>query len=165
MPDQRRSTMLPFKKILCPTDFSAPSCEAASAASEMAKAFSATLVLVHVVEPLPAAAVAASGYPIDVEALERSLVERAQTQLHDFARKHIGKGITTTLRASRGSVAPTILEMGEEEDVDLIVIATHGETGLRHVLLGSIAEKVVRHAVCPVLTVHCAHLLAPADGK
>ncbi len=157
--------MLPFKKILCPTDFSAPSCEAASAASEMARTFSAALVLVHVVEPLPAAAAAASGYPIDVEALEKSLVEHAQARLHDFARRHIAKGITTTVRAVRGSVAPTILEVAEEEAVDLIVIATHGETGLRHVLLGSIAERVVRSAICPVLTVHCAHLLAATDGK
>jgi universal stress protein A len=153
--------MLPFKRVLCPTDFSAPSCEGVSAASEMAGMFSASLVLVHVVQPLPAAAAVASDYPIDVEALETALVEHAGKRLHEFARLHVGKGIPTTVRAVRGSVAAQILDVASDEAADLIVISTHGETGLRHVLLGSVAEKVVRMATCPVLTVHCGHLLAP----
>jgi nucleotide-binding universal stress UspA family protein len=149
--------MLPFKKVLCPTDFSAPSCEAVSAASEVARMFSAPLVLVHVVQPLPAAAAAASGYPIDVEALESALVKHATQQLHEFARTHVAKDVRTVVRAVRGSVAAQILDVASDEGVDLIVISTHGETGLRHVLLGSVAEKVVRTAACPVLTVHCGH--------
>ncbi len=153
--------MLPFKKVLCPTDFSAPSCEAVSAASEVARMFSAPLVLVNVVQPLPAAATAAAGYPIDIEALEIALVEHAEQRLHEFVRLHVGKGVSTTVRAARGSVATKILEVASDEEADLIVISTHGETGLRHVLLGSVAEKVVRMAACPVLTVHCGHLLAP----
>jgi universal stress protein A len=151
--------MLPFKKVLCPTDFSAPSCEAVSAASEVARMFSAPLVLVHVVQPLPAAAAAASGYPIDIEALETALLEHAKQRLHEFAHTHVGRGVTTILRAVRGSVAAKILEVANGEDVDLIVISTHGETGLRHILLGSVAERVVRMATCPVLTVRCDHLL------
>jgi universal stress protein A len=149
--------MIPFTKILCPTDFSTPSCEAASAASEMAKAFSASLVLVHVVEPLPAAAAAASGYPIDIESLETALVEHFTARLRDFARKYVKAGIPTIIRVVRGPIAPQILEVAGGEGADLIVISTHGETGLRHVLLGSVAEKVVRMASCPVLTVHCSH--------
>lgn len=152
--------MLPFKKVLCPTDFSAPSCEAVAAASEIARTFSANLVLVHVVQPLPAAATAASGYPMDIEALETALVMHAEQRLHEFVRLHVAKGVSTAVRAVRGSVATKILEVGNEEGTDLIVISTHGETGLRHVLLGSVAEKVVRMASCPVLTVHCGHLLA-----
>jgi universal stress protein A len=151
--------MLPFKKVLCPTDFSAPSREAVSAASEVARMFSASLVLVHVVQPLPAAATAASGYPIDIEALERALLEHAKQRLHESAHSHVGSDVTTILRAVRGSVAAEILEVASDEGADLIVISTHGETGLRHVLLGSVAEKVVRMATCPVLTVHCDHLL------
>ncbi len=156
--------MLPFKKVLCPTDFSAPSCEAVSAASEVARMFSAPLVLVHVVQPLPAAATAASGYPVDVEALETALLEHAKQRLHEFAHARVGRGVTTTVRAVRGSVAVEILDVANDEGVDLIVISTHGETGLRHVLLGSVAERVVRMATCPVLTVRCGHLLASEKG-
>lgn len=156
--------MLPFKTVLCPTDFSAPSCEAVSAASEVARMFSAPLVLVHVVQPLPAAATAASGYPVDIEALETALLEHAKQRLHELAHAHVGRDVATSVRVVRGSVAAEILDVANGEGVDLIVISTHGETGLRHVLLGSVAERVVRMATCPVLTVHCGHLLASGKG-
>ncbi len=149
--------MLPFKKVLCPTDFSAPSCEAVSAAAEVARAFSAPLVLVHVVQPLPAAATAASGYPIDLEALETALLKHAEQRLHELVRARVPKNLSTAVRAVRGSVAAQIIDVARTEGADLIVISTHGETGIRHFLLGSVAEKVVRMALCPVLIVHCGH--------
>jgi len=147
--------MLPFKKVLCPTDFSAPSCEALSTAVEFAKAFSAPLVLVHVVQPIPAAA-SASEFPIDVEALEAALLREAERRLHELAHANVPKSVPTTVRAVRGSVAHEILQVAQVEGADLIVISTHGETGFRHFLLGSVAERIVRTAHCPVLTVRCS---------
>jgi len=151
--------MLPIKKILCPTDFSEPSCTAVSAAGELATAFSAGLVLVHVVEPLASLpAVSAEGGPFefDVAAYEQALVSSAAERLHQTALKRLPKGMKVVERVVQGSVAAEIVQTAKEEAADLVVLSTHGATGIRHFLLGSVAEKVIRLAECPVLTIRCA---------
>lgn len=151
--------MLPFKKVLCPTDFSEPACEAVSAAGEVANAFSAGLVLVHVVEPLstlPAVSAEGGPYEFNVAAYEQALVSSAAERLHQTALKRLPKNLKVVERVVQGPVAAQIVEVAKEEGADLIVISTHGATGIRHLLLGSVAEKVVRLATCPVLTIHCS---------
>jgi universal stress protein A len=80
-------------------------------------------------------------------------VDRAQTKLHDFADKHLKEVVPMQVRAAVGKPAEEILRVAREEKVDLIVMGTHGRTGVRHLLLGSVAEEVTRHAPCPVFTV------------
>jgi nucleotide-binding universal stress UspA family protein len=80
-------------------------------------------------------------------------VEKTETELADLARAHLTDPRSATVKVTVGKPAEEILQVARDEAVDLIVMGTHGRTGLRHVLLGSIAETVVRTAPCPVLTV------------
>jgi nucleotide-binding universal stress UspA family protein len=144
--------MLTFKRILCPVDFSSCSDQAVRAALDLAERFGATVELLHVMQttayvmPL----MPMGGPPLDYL---RDLPERLQTQL-DHLRDRLTSEyplITTCLR--EGVVHATVVGRANELHADLIVIGTHGHTGLTHLLLGSVAERVVRLAPCPVLTV------------
>ena len=141
-----------IQRILCPIDFSSCSDHAVRTAVELAQRFGASLELVHVVQTpsyvMPTMPM--GGPPID---MLRDLPERLRAQLESTAerlRPEHAK-ITTSLR--EGVVHSKIIERAAEIHADLIVIGTHGHTGLTHVLLGSVAERVVRMAPCPVLTV------------
>ncbi len=150
--------MLPFKKILCPTDFSEPACEAVSVAGELAGAFCAELVLVHVVEPvsaLPAVSTEGGPFEFNIAAYEQALLSSAAERLHRTALERLPRNLKPVERVVQGPVALEIVEMAKEEGADLIVLSTHGATGIRHLLLGSIAEKIVRSAACPVLSIRC----------
>jgi nucleotide-binding universal stress UspA family protein len=151
--------MLPFKKILCPTDFSEPSFEALSAAQELAQHFSAELVLVHAVAPVPRVSVTeapeVSGNPHDLNVplhMEK-LEEEAQKRLKKLADERLSKDGRVQQIVVHGRAADEIVKVAESERVDLIVLATHGETGWGQFLFGSVAEKVVRTAGHPVLTI------------
>lgn len=144
--------MLTFKRILCPIDFSSCSDQAVHAAVDLAKRFGATLELLHVMQttvyvmPL----MPMGGPPLDYL---RDLPERLQKQL-DQLRDRLAADypqITTCLR--EGVVHSTVVSRANEIHADLIVIGTHGHTGVTHMLLGSVAERVVRFASVPVLTV------------
>jgi len=148
--------MLPFKRILCPTDFSEPSLEAVRAASELAGHFSAKLYLVHVVHPTPSMSLGQLGEGLeafDVLGYEKALAAAAKKRLRSL----IGEAVSSELQAETvvvaGDPARRILELADEKKADLILIATHGRTGWAHLVAGSVAEKVVRYASCPVLTV------------
>lgn len=139
-----------LQTILVPVDFSSFSSKALDYAVAFARQFGATIVLVHVVEPM----VYPENYmavPTVNEDINGSLMKAAEEKLA-AARKAIDsdrvKGVT---RLGRPYVE--IVEVAKEEEADLIILATHGHTGFKHVLLGSTAERVVRHAPCPVLTV------------
>ena len=80
-------------------------------------------------------------------------VEKTETELADLVRTHLTDPGSATVKVTVGKPAEEILQVARDEAVDLIVMGTHGRTGLRHVLLGSIAETVVRTAPCPVFTV------------
>lgn len=153
--------MLTFKRILCPVDFSSCSDQAVHAAVDLAKQFGATLELLHVMQtttyvmPL----MPMGGPPLDYL---RDLPERLHKQL-DHTRGRLSPDypqITTCLR--EGVVHSTVVGRAEEIHADLIVIGTHGHTGLTHLLLGSVAERVVRLARCPVLTLGPAGIGAGA---
>jgi len=149
--------MLPFKKILYPTDFSEPSYEALKAANELALHFSTELYLVHVVSPAPIAEASSdfSGIP-DLSVLEE-METSAKNSLQAIVNRRVPKELHTHQIVVLGGAADEIIRIGEKEKVDLIVIATHGQTGWRHLVFGSVAERVVRLAPCPVLTIRAPH--------
>lgn len=138
--------MFPAKKIVCPTDFSEGSFRALAAASELAVLFGAEIHLVHIIELLPPTT--EPGLPLPQEELH----EEAEEELRKIAETLTAKGVRTQTAVGDGDAATEIVRMAEELGADLIVIATHGNTGWRHLAFGSVTEKVVRLAACPVLT-------------
>lgn len=146
---------LPIKAILAPTDFSDASKEAVKTAHDLAQALQAELILVHVVNAVPPfpgnIAPTAAGFNIDM--YQRDLITHWGRELEAFARR-IREGENKVLTLVReGDPGANIVELAEEEGVDLVVIATHGRTGLMRFVFGSVAEKVVRHSPCPVLVI------------
>jgi nucleotide-binding universal stress UspA family protein len=146
--------MLALEQILVATDFGEASDVALSYGRELARRFGATLHVVHVAADLASHAAAVSGLPLDLG--------RMQSQLEDDARETLSRLVSTqdreALRAkpivlTSSTPAHAILSYARDAHVDLIVVGTHGRTGLSHLLLGSVAERVVRSATCPVLTV------------
>jgi universal stress protein A len=146
--------MLPFKKILWPTDFSEPSFKALEAAIELASKFSAELYAVHVVSSLPVVPGPSGPTSFNVSLYEEELQESAKASLKEIIEKKIPRSIKTHPLITEGLVADEIVREAKRQKVDLIVTATHGERGWRHLIFGSVAEKVVRMAPCPVLAVH-----------
>ncbi len=146
--------MLPLKKILCPTDFSDPSFEALDAASEMAGHFSGELIVVHVVPPIP---VMATGHmspaAFNVHEYQEEMEKSSKNELDQYIAEKVPESVSARGMVLVGNPGDQIVDTAEDEDVDIIVIATHGQTGLKRVVFGSVAEKVVRHAKQPVLTV------------
>jgi nucleotide-binding universal stress UspA family protein len=144
------SPLFRIKQILVPVDFSECSRKALRYAVPMAKQFEAGLSLVYVVQL--AYAFGEFG-PTDYPAMEVDMKAEAERQLSELAAEEIGTVVPYTSRVRVGRPATEIVEAARELESDLIIIATHGHTGLKHVLLGSVAENVVRQAPCPVLTV------------
>ena len=137
-------TMLPIKKIVCPTDFSDPAHEGLKAATELAEHFQAELMVVNVVSPI--------GFhlPTVMEEMQTA----AEKSMTDLISKRVPKAVQTRSIVIQGKPADEIVKLADEKDADLIVIATHGESGWQRFLFGSVTEKVVRMTSCPVLTVH-----------
>lgn len=142
---------LRFKKILAPVDFSPASQNGLKHAARFAHEFGAELTLLYVLEPTPATNFVAIPDAIpfpqtDISKAEKDLRSLAASVRHDGSERPHWK-----IRA--GLPSHEIVEAAKEEDVDLIVIATHGYTGWKHFCIGSTAERVVRAAPCPVLVV------------
>jgi universal stress protein A len=146
--------MLPFKKIICPTDFSEPACKAIKAAGEMAEKFSAELILLHVVGPVPVLETPTGLAGFDVAAYQQELSASAESSLQMRLEKHIPSSVVARTLVVHGEAAHEVVRVANEEGADLIVVSTHGESGWRHRIFGSVTEKVIRHAQCPVLTIH-----------
>ncbi len=144
--------MLPFKLILCPTDFSGPACTCVRAASELAEHFGAELLLVNVVPAVPALP-PDPNYVFKIPEYERYLHADAEKQLRKTREELVQKNVKVRTKVGHGSAPDEIVLIAKTEGADLIVISTHGSTGLEHLFFGSVAEKVVRLAECPVLTV------------
>lgn len=140
-----------IKRILVPVDFSDYSKNALKYAVRFATKFDAELFLVYVVEP--------QVYPADftmgqvaVPPMETDMSKIAENELEALMKQEIGGKIKATKIIKVGQPFIEIIETATENDIDLIIIATHGHTGVEHLLFGSTAEKVVRKAPCPVLT-------------
>lgn len=144
--------------ILHPTDFSACSEHAFRIASDLAGLHGATLIVLHVAETLGPENVT---YGEVISQLEpegyRQRLTRELRQVSPAA----GSGITVRHILAEGDPAVEIERIAAEEQCDLIVMGTHGRTGLSRLLLGSIAEHVIRHVSCPVLTVRTATPTTP----
>lgn len=144
--------MLPVKLILCPTDFSGPACTCVRTSSELAEHFGAELLLVNVVPALPAVP-PDPNYVFKIPEYERYLHADAEEHLRKVQEELVSKGVKVRTQVGHGAAAEEIVLIAKTEAADLIVISTHGSTGLERLVFGSVAEKVVRLAECPVLTV------------
>ena len=144
--------MLPVQRILCPTDFSGPACTCVRAASELAEHFGAELILVNVVPAIPTLP-PDPNYVFKIPEYEKYLHADADEQLRNARAELVGKNVKVRTMVGHGPAADEIVLIAKKEGVDLIVISTHGSTGLERWVFGSVAEKVVRLAECPVLTV------------
>jgi nucleotide-binding universal stress UspA family protein len=138
-----------LKRIVVPTDFSAASRKAIDQATAFAKLCDGEVTLVHVIEPAPYPEFGYAHIPMKEAKLKRA----AREQLAALCRKLADAGLTCGFAIRTGSAFHEITEQAREESADLIVVATHGRGALAHLLLGSTAERVVRHAPCPVLVV------------
>ncbi len=145
--------MIDLHRILVPTDFSKSSDNALTYAVAFAEKFGASIHLLHVVQDLalfiPEAIMASPPLTAPVEQFRAAAREALDRAIGGLNRP----GLTVHPEVGEGVPAEEIIRVARERDVDLIVMGTHGHTGLAHVLLGSICEKVVRRAPCPVLTV------------
>ncbi len=145
--------MFPLKKILCTTDFSEPAATGVQAANELALNQSAELVLLSVVTPvypIGAPGVPSSFYTADYY---EEMVEYTTRQLEKVEQELISPEVNSRRVVARGNAPDEIVRQAKEENADLIVIATHGWSGWMRFLFGSVAEKVLRTATCPVLTI------------
>ena len=149
--------MRSLNKILVPVDFSECSDEAFDDALELARRYGAELVVLHVWQPPRMMGPETVFYP--PEGTRQSVIhlveEEARRQTGDFVavRAAPEPEVRLTTLVEAGIPYATILDIAEREDVDLIVMGTHGRSGLSRFFLGSVTEKVVRHAHCPVLTI------------
>ncbi|MGE4497650.1 MAG: universal stress protein [Deferribacterales bacterium] len=145
--------MIKIKKILYPTDFSEPSKIALEYAAELAKQFGAELEILHVM--FDETQVVSFYLPqVTMQSLSTDIETGSAKQLDEFIKSQpVLKGVNYTTKLIKGTPFIEITKHAKDTAADMIVIGTHGRTGLDHVLFGSTAEKVVRKAPCPVFTV------------
>lgn len=151
-----RANRLQIKSILVPTDFSLPSMKALDYAVPFAEQFGAKLTLLHVVEPISTPDFANS-FPLVMES--DRVIAAARIRLEALINnKSSNAKLVEKILVRLGRSYHEIVDAARSLKVDLIIIATHGYTGLKHAWLGSTAERVVQHAPCPVLVVReCQH--------
>jgi nucleotide-binding universal stress UspA family protein len=143
----------PWKRVLCPIDFSEPARAAMTVAVDICRQFDSDLTLFHSYElpgyTLPEGSVVASPKML------QDLADQAEAFLVEWQRIAEGMGAARVGTAKGiGEPAVEIAELAREGHYDLIVVGTHGRTGIRHALLGSVAERIVRRSGTPVLTIH-----------
>ena len=142
-----------LQKILLPTDFSGCANYALPYAAEIARATKATIICLHVVEPVvPAVGYTGLAEPMPIDISEQ-LEDSAERQLPRLAECEECVGLNVEEVIVHGDPAAEIVRVAAEKEVNLIVISSHGRTGLGRMIFGSTAEAVVRHASCPVLVV------------
>lgn len=137
--------MLPIRKIICPIDFSDSARAAFEFACALARDYRASLVVIHVVPP-PTYAVEGIAVPIPVE--DPYELRARLVQLYP-----VDPGVDADYRVLDGDAGDQIVNAASDAKADMIVMGTHGKSGLTRLLMGSVAESVMRHAPCPVLTV------------
>ena len=145
--------MRPFKRILVPVDFSPHSEEAIRYAVDVAQKYDGTLTLAHVYQPI--AYSVPDGLVFYTPAQLGELLSELERQLEQMRVQAEKAGaLRVESKMLQGVPSDEVAALAKEGGYDLIVMGTHGRTGLRHALMGSVAERVLRSAPCPVLTVH-----------
>lgn len=159
--------MLQIERILVPVDFSEDAAQALDHARAFAMLHKAALELVHVIEEPTFPAFYSSAYkaaygeaPATLEEEARSALERLTQEIQG---EDVERGVGYYVR--RGHAADEIIHLAEEHDIDLIVIGSHGLTGVDRLMLGSVAEKVVRGAPCPVYVAKTRSAPASAEPE
>jgi nucleotide-binding universal stress UspA family protein len=156
--------MLPPKLILSPIDFSSHASEALDVAADLALKFGSELCLAHVVPAIP-------DLPDSVSMLkegeyEEDLHGQATRKLDELVQKVSQRGVRArSIVGTANDVGMELVRLAESENADLIVIATHGMTGWRPLVFGSVAEKVVRSGSCPVLLLRVQETAEAKDSK
>jgi nucleotide-binding universal stress UspA family protein len=146
------------RSILLPTDFSECASCALSYATSLAREFKASIICVHVIEPVvPTVGYTGITEPLPIADISDQLEDSATRELPKVAECEECAGLDIEEVIVHGDAAAEIVRVAKEREVDLIVIASHGRTGLGRILFGSTAEEVVRHASCPVLVVKPPH--------
>jgi nucleotide-binding universal stress UspA family protein len=146
--------MAPIGRILCPTDFSDVSAHAVAHASAIAGWSGASIAALHVAAPGLVVPAEFQGVALpDRSAADEAARQRLRAAVADAFREATGAGVEVDVFIDSGSPVPRILEHAARLPADLIVMGTHGTGGFAHLLLGSVTEKVLRRAACPVLTV------------
>lgn len=149
MANKKNNIKVGFQKIFVATDFSDYADHAIEYAEVVARQFGAEILLLHVIESFTYSvtdSMTVIGHDQALSATAEALLENLQNRLVD-------EGFSVNRVLSHGTAYKEIVEKAKEAGSDLIVIGTHGRTGMEHFLLGGVAEKVVRLAACPVLTV------------
>jgi nucleotide-binding universal stress UspA family protein len=146
-------SMLPIQRILCPLDFSEPSYNALQVAIEMASHFKAELLLAHIVAPTVLGPDSVPVFALGGQDEHERIVKEATAELQAAVKQRIPIALKARTTIGSGDAADEIVRLSKEDGVDLIVMSTHGLTGWRHLVFGSVAEKVVRLSIVPVLVI------------
>ncbi len=144
--------MLKMEQILCPVDFSEFSAKACDYAYSLARRYGARLLLEHVIQPLTAA-YPYYAFPDAVNQVYWNLNADAEARLEELAKRYAWNGVRPQFVVQKGLLPDSILEFANKHGVDLIVMGTHGRRGLDRLAMGSVTEKILRKAQCPVLVV------------
>ena len=145
---------LQIRSILVPTDFSECGNYALSWAASIARTFKASIICVHVIEPIvPTVGYSGMSEPLPIADISEQLEDSAERELPKLAECEECAGLDVEELIVHGEAASEIVQVAKDRNVDLIVVSSHGRTGLGRILFGSTAEAVVRHAPCPVLVV------------
>ena len=146
--------MLHLTRILAPTDFSEHSNHALAYAADLARQFQAKLILVHVVSDEALESISKAHVPLHpVDKVYEDLTQEIREQYVEHVGPEVRKALETEILVLPGVPYLEIVRAARVENVGLIVMATHGRTGLSHALMGSVTEKVLRKAPCPVLSI------------
>ncbi|MDX9924461.1 MAG: universal stress protein [Ignavibacteriaceae bacterium] len=140
-----------ISKVLVPIDFSEYSKNAFKYSVDFVKLFDAELFLIYVVEPIIYPADFSLGQ-VAIPSIDIDMQKKAEDELNSLAKQFIKNNLKYKVVIKTGKPFVEINEYAREQDIDMIIMATHGHTGVEHLLFGSTAEKVVRKAPCPVLT-------------
>ena len=147
--------MIKLERILVPTDFSESARHALTYGISFAREFEAELLLLHVVETIPVG-YASDLFPVPMAEVFQEISGYAKTELAKLADEARQKGVAVSELVAQGKPSAEIIRHAAENDVDMIVLGTHGKGMLDQALFGSTTERVVRRAPCPVLTVRMA---------
>ena len=143
-----------IRTILLPTDFSECGNYALSYAASLARTFKASIICLNVIEPIvPTVGYSGLTEPLPIADIAEQLEDSAERELPKLAECEECAGLNVEELVVHGEASAEIVRVAKDRGVDLIVIASHGRTGLGRILFGSTAEAVVRHATCPVLVV------------